>query len=131
MPTVCRYIVITVDASLETLVSADENCSHATTMTNPSSAPYTRPTHVKNGDNAPLCPSLTGWGRLRCASHMLPAATATAATSDRASSTHRPAIPNRPWLTSTRMEPPAGYPSVHAGSRREAAESAVCRRGRW
>ena len=39
MPTVCRYIVIRVDASLETLVSAEENCSHATTMVNPSRAP--------------------------------------------------------------------------------------------
>jgi hypothetical protein len=39
IPTVCRYIVITVDASLETLASAEENCSQATTITNPSRAP--------------------------------------------------------------------------------------------
>ncbi len=39
MPTVWRYIVIRVDASLETLASAEENCSHATTMVNPSRAP--------------------------------------------------------------------------------------------
>ncbi len=39
IPTLWRYIVISVDASLETLVSAEENCSHATTMVNPSRAP--------------------------------------------------------------------------------------------
>src|SRR4029077_17801031 len=56
MPTVCRYIVVRVDASLETLVSAEENCSQATTMVNPSRAPYTRLTQVMNGASAPLGP---------------------------------------------------------------------------
>ena len=78
MPTVCRYIVIRVDASLETLVSAEENCSQATTMVNPSRAPKTSETQVRKGDSAPLCPSLTGFGRVRSASHILPTPTNTA-----------------------------------------------------
>ena len=101
MPTVWRYIVIRVDASLETLVSAEENCSHATTMVNPSSAPYTRPTQVKNGDNAPLCPSLTGFCRVRSASHILAAATNIAATRAKARSNQRPAIPKSPMALLT------------------------------
>src|SRR5689334_17267601 len=142
MPTVCRYIVINVDASLDTLVSADENCSHATTMTNPSSAPYTRPTQVKNGDNAPLCPSLTGSGSVRFASHTAAAATATAATRDRASSTHRPAIPKSPTLTPTRqkhLDTPstrplvaprlANRPSAHVAGGRE--DGWILRVGAW
>jgi hypothetical protein len=39
MPTVCLYIVVTVDASAATFASAEENCSQATTMVNPRSAP--------------------------------------------------------------------------------------------
>ena len=39
MPTVCRYIVVNVDASFATFASAEENCSQATTMVNPKRAP--------------------------------------------------------------------------------------------
>ena len=31
MPTVCRYIVVRVDASLATITPAEENCCHAAT----------------------------------------------------------------------------------------------------
>jgi hypothetical protein len=52
MATVCRYIVVNVDASLATFVSALENCSQATTTVNPSRAPKTSATQVKKGDSA-------------------------------------------------------------------------------
>ena len=61
MATVCRYIVVKVDASFATLASAEENCSQATTMVNPSSAPYTSPTQVKNGDSVELYSLATVW----------------------------------------------------------------------
>jgi hypothetical protein len=60
--TVWRYIVASVDASLATLTSADDNCSQATTTVKPRSAPYTKATVVRNGDNVELCSGPTELG---------------------------------------------------------------------
>jgi len=74
MATVCRYMVVRVDASLATCASAEENCSQATTTVNPSRAPKTSETQVKNGDSTTLFSGLTDSGRRRSASQMLPTA---------------------------------------------------------
>src|SRR6201990_2441947 len=88
-----------------------------------------------NGDSAPLCPSLTGFGRVRSASHKLAQATETDAT--RATASQRPAIPKSP-MAYPRMN---SRPLVDARRRSDAGNSTISieysvdvaggRRGRW
>ena len=96
MPTVCRYIVVNVDASFATFASAEENCSQATTMVNPSSAPYTSPTQVKNGDSVELYSLADDLDNVRFASHTLPTPTIVATMRANARNSHKPAIPKSP-----------------------------------
>jgi hypothetical protein len=73
---------------LATLTSADENCSQATTTVKPRSAPYTKATVVKNGDNVELCSGPTELGIMRFVIRMAPIASIADARMTSANSSH-------------------------------------------
>src|SRR5258708_8752437 len=77
MATVCRYMVVSVVASLATLSSAEENCWNATTTVNPSKAPNIIPMIVRNGESAESYSVPADSGSIRYVSHMQPSATTT------------------------------------------------------
>src|SRR6516225_2433523 len=94
MATVCRYIVVKVDASWLTCDSAAENCPQATTTVNPSRAPKTSATQVKNGDSAELFSWPTESDRVRSASRIMPTASAIATATNTTRNTQKPSSPN-------------------------------------